>query len=99
MPNVYRVRITPRVLHDLQTIFDYIAQDSPDNAAGTIERILDAIDGLEFMPYRFKVLEGAEKKGIRSISVRPYLIRFRVEEEAGIVRILHVRHGARRPET
>jgi addiction module RelE/StbE family toxin len=99
MPNLYRVRITPRALCDLQTIFDYIAQDSPDHAAGMIERIFGAIDGLEFMPYRFKVLEGAEKKGIRSIPVRPYLVRFRVEEEAGIVRILHVRHGARRPDT
>lgn len=58
MPKLYRVRITPRALWDLQRIFDYIAQDSPDNAAGMIERILDAIDGLEFMPYRFKVLEG-----------------------------------------
>lgn len=98
MPNRYRVRITPRALFDLERIFDFIAQDSPDNAAGMIERILDAIDGLEFMPYRFKVLEGAETKAIRSIPVRPYLVRFRVEEKAGIVRILHVRHGARRPE-
>ncbi len=99
MPNLYRVRVTPRALSDLQSIFDYIAQDSPDNAAGMIERILDAIDGLEFMPYRFKVLEGEEKKGIRSIPIRPYLVRFRVEEQAGVVHILHVRHGARRPET
>lgn len=51
------------------------------------------------MPYRYKVLEGAESKGIRSIPIRPYLVRFRVEENAGIVHILHVRHGARRPET
>ena len=70
-----------------------------------VRRVLDQIRGrtyrdalimLEFMPYRFKVLEGAERKGIRSIAIRPYLVRFRVEEQAGIVRILHVRHGARR---
>ncbi len=99
MPRLYRVRITPRALCDLQGIFDYIAEDSPGNAAAMIERILDAIDGLEFMPYRYKVLEGAEGKGIRSIPIRPYLVRFRVEEEPGIVHVLHVRHGARRPET
>lgn len=99
MPKLYRVRITPRALADLQRIFDYIAQDSPGNAAAMIERILDAIDGLEFMPTRFKEMEGAESKGIRSMPIRPYLVRFRVEENAGTVHILHVRHGARRTET
>lgn len=34
-----------------------------------------AIDGLAFMPYRFKVLEGKEKKGIRSIPSRPSRVR------------------------
>ena len=98
MAKHYRVRITLRALSDLEAILDYIAQESPLNAARMIERLLDAIDGLEFMPYRFKVLAGAEEGGIRSIPVRPYLIRFRVEERTGIVRILHIRHGARRPE-
>jgi len=33
---------------------------------------------------------------VRSIPVRPYIVYFRVLDEDYVVRVLHVRHGARR---
>lgn len=99
MPDIYRVRLTIRVSHQLQEIFDYIAVDSDSNAARMIERILDAIDGLEMLPHRYKVVEDTDVLGeeVRSMPVRPYLVRYHVDESSHVVTILSVRHGARRP--
>ena len=98
MPDTYRVRLTPRVLADLQAIFDYISKDSPDNAAAMVQTILDAIDGLGILPHRFDVPRGGKVRGrrIRSMPVRPYLVRYRIEEKTKTVYIVRVRHGARR---
>ena len=54
MPDAFQVRITPRALSDLEEIFDYIRQSSPQNAAMMIERLMNAIDGLEMFPSRFR---------------------------------------------
>jgi addiction module RelE/StbE family toxin len=98
MADRYHILITPRALADLTAIFDYISQDSPRNAAKMIRTLLDAIDGLEILPYRFDVPRTGYVHGrqIRSMPVRPYLVRYRVEASTKIVRILRVRHGARR---
>jgi addiction module RelE/StbE family toxin len=98
LPETYRIRITPRALADLEGIFEYIRQDSPQNAAKMIRTLLDAIDGLEILPRRFDVPRSGAVRGrqIRSMPVRPYLVRYRIEERKKIVHILRVRHGARR---
>ena len=98
MPETYRIRITPRALADLQGIFEHIERDSPQNAKKMIRTLLDAIDGLEILPYRFDVPRTGYVRGrqIRSMPVRPYLVRYRVEAATKTVRILRIRHGARR---
>ena len=98
MPEIYHVRITPRALKDLEGIFDYIAQDSPQSAAGMIRKLIDAIDSLNLMPYRYDVPRTGSQRGrqIRSMPVRPYLVRYRVEERNNAVYILRIRHGARK---
>ena len=98
MPEVYRVRITPRALKDLEAIFDYISHDSEQNAAKMIRTLLDAIDGLDILPRRFDVPRSGPVRGrqIRSMPVRPYLVRYRIDERERIVRILRIRHGARK---
>jgi addiction module RelE/StbE family toxin len=98
MAERYHIRITPRALADLTGIFDYIARESPQNAAKMIRTLLDAIDGLEILPYRFDVPRTGYVHGrrVRSMPVRPYLVRYRVEPSTKTVRVLRVRHGARR---
>jgi addiction module RelE/StbE family toxin len=97
MAEVYRIRITPRALADLEGIFEYINRDSPQNAAKMIRTLLDAIDALDILPRRFDVPRTGSVRGrqIRSMPVRPYLVRYRIDERERIVRILRVRHGAR----
>jgi toxin ParE1/3/4 len=98
MPDTYRIRITPRALADLESISDYIAQDSRQNAEGMTAKLLDAIGGLDILPHRFDVPRVGTVRGrqIRSMPVRPYLVRYRIDEARQTVFILRIRHGARR---
>jgi len=97
-PN-YRVRLTQQALDDLQGIYDAIAKDSPQNAAGMVGRILDSIDLLEVFPHRTVVerLSASLRYPVRSLPVKPYVIYFRVIEDERVVVIRHIRHGAREP--
>jgi addiction module RelE/StbE family toxin len=98
MPDTYRIRITPRALSNLEEIFAVISRDSPQNAAGMIRQLLDAIDSLEILPHRFDVPRTGKPRGrnVRSMPVRPYLVRYRIDDKQKAVYILRVRHGARR---
>ena len=98
MPDAYRIRITPRALVDLEGNFEFIVRHSPQNARGMIRRLLDAIDALEFFPHRYDVPRTGKAHGrqVRSMPVRPYLVRYRIDDKLKAVFVLRVRHGARR---
>ena len=49
-PIRFRVIMSAKVAGELQAIFTYIATDSRDNAAKTVERLLRTIETLEFFP-------------------------------------------------
>jgi toxin ParE1/3/4 len=99
MPDRYRVNLTARVAAQLQDVFEYIEEDSPENARRMIQRLMDAIDSLDILPHRYKVLEESDSLGeeIRSMVVKPFLVRYHINESAGVVTIVSIRHGARRP--
>lgn len=94
----YRVIITPRAGADIQSIYDYIASDSQRNAAAMVARILDALEPLKLFPHRTVVERQSPKlrHPVRQITVLPYNVYFRVLDDEKVVRVLHVRHGARR---
>lgn len=98
-PARYLVRLTLRASEDLQEIFDYIAAHSPQNAAGFIGRLLDAIDGLDILPHRYPVSGSrhADSNDVRSMPVGNYLVLYSIDDFNRAVHILNVRHGARRP--
>jgi plasmid stabilization system protein ParE len=95
MEDRYRIVLPSRVANELEKIFDYIHQDSPQNATEMIARILRAIEGLKAFPYR-NVAGARSKAPVRSLPVQSYIIFFRVLGEEGVVEILQVRHGARK---
>ena len=98
MPSHYRIVLSPRAGAELEAIFDYIAARSPHNASLVVGRILKVIGSLEFMPGRFKVERRSRKLGydVYSTVVSPHVIYYRIVETDNVVRILTVRHGARR---
>ena len=98
MTDRFRIIILPEAQGDLARIYAHISADSPDNATGMIERILDSIDLLKIFPQRHSIEPQA--RGIpnarRTLPVWPYVVFFRVIDAEYRVLILTIRHGARR---
>jgi toxin ParE1/3/4 len=98
MPDAYRLIISPEASENLNALHAFIAEDSPQNAARMVERILTSIDNLKIFPHR-TVLERQSRKvthPVRSLPVKPYVVYFRVLDDEKAIRILTIRHGARR---
>ncbi len=99
MMRAYRIEITRTAKADLFAIGDYVARDSPKRAIDTVDQINDALESLKHLPYR-TVYAGQPPgllRPVRTMPVSPYMVFFRVIEEANTVRVLRVRHSARRP--
>lgn len=98
MARRYRVIVSPRASADLSQIYEYIALDSPQNAATFLQTLFDAIDSLANLPARHRLIESRPriKRETRAMPVSPYLIYYHILEGEGAVRVVTVRHGARR---
>lgn len=81
-----------RALADLREIAGHIAQDSPAAAEDMKERLRIAGDSLSEFPERGRRLRGSIRQ---LVVVRPYLIVYQADVDP--IRILQIRHGARRP--
>ncbi len=82
---------TARAKRDLDAIRAEIAKDAPTAAAHFTARLVAAGESLESYADRYR----ASGQVRELVTVRPYVIRYRVEPEAVV--IFGVRHGARRP--
>jgi toxin ParE1/3/4 len=88
-----RVIWSPAVLREIDRIYRYIAQSNPRAAENIAREILAAGDSLKRLPYRGRMVQ---RTRLRELTLTyPYIIRYRVASDH--VRILRVRHGARRP--
>src|SRR3954464_15114686 len=94
----YDVRISKEASGDILAIHHYIEQRSPQNATRMVERLFRTIEALEHLPHRYKIFrKGNKTRGpVRSMPVPPFIVYYRVVESDRVVRILTVRHGARR---
>ena len=85
----YRVLITDEALNDMESIYEYIAEEllAPDTAMGQYNRIADAIETLDQMPERIKLMESEPEKtrGLRKLIVDNYAVFFIVEDDTVIV--------------
>lgn len=91
----YRVDITSEAGKEIEAIYLYIAEDSPDNAAHWYFAIHDKIQMLKDSPNRCPL--AYENRfydyEVRNLIFGSYRVLFRVQEKT--VQILHVKHGAR----
>jgi addiction module RelE/StbE family toxin len=85
---------TRQAIRQLNTIIDYIAQESPQGARRVRDR-LHAITSL--LVEQPRMGQPTDLEGVRRILVSPYpyLIFYRVTEDALI--IMRIRHAARNP--
>lgn len=99
MTSTYRLELSVEASRDIEAIYEYVANSSPNAAADLIQAIFEATEGLKTFPHRTKVFTrlNRERFPIRSLPARPYMVYFRIFEAAKRVVIIRVRHGARRP--
>jgi plasmid stabilization system protein ParE len=78
---------------NLAGIRAYISQFSPLNAQRLSTRLVKAVESLADSPDRGRPVG----EGRRELTVIfPYIIRYVVEDD--VIRVLRIRHGARRPD-
>ena len=94
--NQYKVLVTDEALNDMESIYVYIAEELlvPDTAMGQYNRIAGAIESLDQMPERIKVMESEpeQSRGLRKLIVDNYAVFFFIKDDAVIV--TNVLYGA-----
>ncbi len=95
----YEIRMTPQAQDDLRGIFEYIAftLQSPQNAAGQLDRLEESIDSLGQMPERFRVYdkEPWRSRNLRIMPVDHYLVFYIPNREEETVTVIRVMYGGR----
>ena len=95
MPAKFRVRITRTAERDVENIWSFIAQDSPEEASRFIDRLEDQIATLERFSERCPLIPENEILGTRyrHLLYGSYRSVFRVRGKT--VYVLRIIHGAR----
>jgi toxin ParE1/3/4 len=91
---MYKLVYLQKALDDLDEIHFYIANDNPQAADKMVNKILDAIEGLETLPFiGSSVADRIDVNGdYRMIVVKPYLVFYRIiNNHVTIYRVLHGR--------
>ena len=71
------IRWSPQALRDLESIRDYIAQDSPRYAELVVTRIIASVDRLQAFPDSGRIVPERGDPEIREVIVRPYRVVYR----------------------
>lgn len=92
----YKIHITDDALNDMESIYDYIAEELlvPDTAMGQYNRIAEAIETLDQMPERIKVMdsEPEQLRGLRKLLVDNYAVFYFITDDTVVV--TNVLYGA-----
>lgn len=99
----YRVELTRNAERDLEHLYVWVVNRAPTQGAAWFNGLERAILSLEEMPkrHRFAREPFGPKLRIRVLRYgeQPHVYRvlFTIDEAAKAVRVLHIRHGGRRP--
>ena len=95
----YDVRISEEADRDLRGIFEYIAFEllAPENAIGQLNRLEEAIGGLDHLPKRFRQYgkEPWHSRGLRVFPVDNYLVFYIPDSDTKVVTVIRVMYGGR----
>jgi toxin ParE1/3/4 len=94
-----KIRWTEKASNNLQSIHDYISEDSKTYATRFIESLVKATKKLETMPRCGRIVPELEAYGLREVVYQNYRIVYRIVEGNEDVEILAVLHGAREIKT
>jgi len=86
-----RVELSLSALHDLESIGDFIAQDSPHRAKNFVKNLRDHCSKIAKTPLAFR-LRTELGESIRSAAYGNYVIFYCADEN--VLRILRILHGS-----
>ena len=96
---MFDVQISEQADNDLRGIFEYIAFEllAPENAAGQLDRLEEAISKLDHMPEKYRMYEREpwRSRGLRVFPVDNYLVFYIPDMEHHIVTVIRVMYGGR----
>lgn len=90
-----KIRWTENAARNLESIHEYISQDSKIYAGRFVKALIKAALKLQTMPLRGRVVPEFDRPHLREIIYRNYRIVYRLVGEEKDVQILAVVHGAR----
>lgn len=95
----YKIKLNPRAIRELDSIYEYIANDKldPENAKGQVDRIKKAILGLDTFPQSHQVRNEGRyaQKGYRQLLIDNYIAIFRIDEENKTIYVVTVQYQGR----
>ena len=89
----YRVNWSGRALHDLESLAEYIAADSPTYAGIVVKKVVTQTQTLANFPRAGRKVPEFDDDSIRELIVYSYRIIYRLQEDAVV--IAAVIHGKR----
>ena len=97
----YGVDVAVRARQDLNAIYAAIHAGESDHALIWFQGLSETLRSLAVLPYRGEVTRENPTQRHLLYGRRPHIYRiiYRVDEMFQTVRIIHIRHGARRPLT
>jgi addiction module RelE/StbE family toxin len=88
----HRIVWSPRAVHDLQAITNYIAADSPAYAAAVMKKIVHQARTLAEFPHAGRKVPEFDDESIREFVVYSYRVIYRVQpDEIIIAAVIHGR--------
>lgn len=95
----YKVKINPRAIRDLDSIYEYIAKEksAPENAKGQVDRIKKAILNFDIFPQSHQERnEGRYAgKGYKQLLIDNYIVIFRIDEVSKTVYVVTIQYQGR----
>jgi len=91
----YKVIVAPRAIDDLRDIVRYIAPDRPETAKRVGMTLIERTKVLAVFPFSGKVVPEFNDRLIRELTLRPYRIIHRINENQKVIGIARFWHGAR----
>jgi plasmid stabilization system protein ParE len=97
----FEIRLSAKAQFDIDESALFIAEDSPTHAAKWKSTLEDLILSLADAPDRFDLIPESTKlkRAYRSVNHYSHRVIFRVDEQANVVYIVRIYHGARRALT
>jgi plasmid stabilization system protein ParE len=89
---VARVEVSTRALHDLERLFDFVAETDPDRARARLSSVRAAFEVLADHPLLGRVAEDGRRELVLSRGKYGYIAKYRWLPAEDVVLVLAVRH-------